>query len=104
MWAGQSSPILETGRGSGTGDDVYSDSVLYTIGTALGRAHDNDVMVQVLVEGQWLSGRVAAVDGHGVVLHSDEFEHAVVRMVSVSAVRVFTPHPHRAPISNAYVA
>ena len=48
---------------------MSSDSVLYTIGTALNRAHDNDVPVQILVEGQWLSGRVAAVDGHGVVLH-----------------------------------
>jgi len=83
-----------------------SDSVLYTIGTALNRAHDSGVLVQVLVEGQWLSGRVAALDGHGVVLHSDDpgdlddhgdhGEHAVVRMGSVAAVRVFAPAPHRA--------
>ena len=46
---------------------MYNDSVLYTIGTALNRAHDNDVVVQVLVEGQWLTGRVQAVDGHGLV-------------------------------------
>ena len=31
-----------------------SDSVLYTIGTALNRALDSGVAVQVLVEGQWL--------------------------------------------------
>jgi sRNA-binding regulator protein Hfq len=77
---------------------MFSDSVLYTIGTALNRARDNDVPVQLLVEGQWLSGRVAAVDGHGVVLHSDDSEHAVVRMVSISAVRVFTAPPGRSPL------
>ena len=78
-----------------------SDSVLYTIGTALNRAHDNGVRVQVLVEGQWLEGRVTAVDGHGVVLKSDDIEHAVVRMSSVSAVRVFTEAPTRAPLPSA---
>ena len=77
---------------------MYSDSVLYTIGTALNRAHDNDVTVQILVEGQWLTGRVAAVDGHGVVLHSDD---AVIRMGSVSAVRVFAAAPMRTPIVSA---
>ena len=74
-----------------------SDSVLYTIGTALNRAHDNDAEVQILVEGQWLTGSVAAVDGHGVVLHSagntGGAEHSVIRMGSVSAVRVFTAPP-----------
>src|SRR4051812_39569010 len=64
------------------GKRMYSDSVLYTIGTALNRAHDNNVAVQILVEGQWLTGHVAAVDGHGVVLYSDEAEHAVIRMGS----------------------
>lgn len=75
-----------------------SDSVLYTIGTALNRAHDNDVRVQVLVEGQWLDGKVAAVDGHGVVLKSDDIEHAVIRMTSVSAVRVFAPESKHVPL------
>ena len=73
-------------------------SILYTIGTALNRAHDNDVPVQVLVEGQWLSGRVAAVDGHGLVLHSDELEHSVIRVENVAAVRVFSEAPQRTPI------
>jgi sRNA-binding regulator protein Hfq len=77
---------------------MSSDSMVYTIGTALNRAHDNDVPVQLLVEGQWLSGHVLAVDGFGVVLHSDELEHAVVRMESVAAVRVLSPAPGRRPI------
>lgn len=75
------------------------DSTIYTIGTALNRARDNDVQVQVLVEGQWLTGRIAAVDGHGVVLHSDDLEHAVVRMERVSAVRICSALPGRTPIA-----
>jgi sRNA-binding regulator protein Hfq len=80
-----------------------SDSVLYTIGTALKRAQDNASVVQVLVEGQWLEGRVAAVDGYGVVLSHDN-EQAVIRMTSVSAVRMFTEAPQRPTLSQAPVA
>ena len=76
-----------------------SSSVLYTIGTALNRARDNDIPVQVLVGGLWMTGHVVIVDGHGVVLRSDAMEHAVVRMDAVSAVRVFTPAPDRTPIA-----
>ena len=76
-----------------------SDSTIYTIGTALNRAHDNDIPVQVLVEGQWMTGHVVVVDGHGVVLQSDEMEHAVVRMDAVAAVRIFTAAPSRTPIA-----
>ena len=48
---------------------MYSDSVLYTIGTALNRAHDNDVAGRrSSSRASGCSGRVAAVDGHGVVL------------------------------------
>lgn len=73
-------------------------SIIYTVGTALNRAHDSDVPVQVLVEGQWLTGNVVAVDGHGLVLQSDSLEHAVVRIERVAAVRVFSEAPQRTPI------
>ena len=76
-----------------------NDSTIYTIGTELNRAADNDVTVQVLVSGEWISGTVVAVDGHGVVLHSAELEHAVVRMEAIAAVRVFTEAPGRVPIT-----
>jgi sRNA-binding regulator protein Hfq len=75
-----------------------SDSILYTIGTALNRARDADVPVQVLVEGRWMAGTVVAVDGHGVVLSGDEHEHAVIRIERVAAVRVLTAAPHRTPL------
>lgn len=77
-------------------------SVLYTIGTALNRACDNHLPVEVLVGGCWMGGQVVAVDGHGVVLATDESEHAVLRIESVSAVRVLAPAPTvRAPLMAA---
>lgn len=76
-----------------------SDSTIYTIGTALNRARDSDIPVQILVEGQWMTGHVVVVDGHGVVLQSDDLEHSVVRMEAVAAVRVFGSAPQRTPIA-----
>ncbi|RNL77468.1 hypothetical protein EFL95_15680 [Nocardioides marmorisolisilvae] len=69
----------------------------YTIGTALGRALDAGHDVEVLIEGQWLGGRVVANDGVGLVLENSETEHSVVRIENINAVRVFaaTPHRHR---------
>jgi len=79
---------------------MSNSSVLYTIGTALNRAHDHDAPVQILVEGQWLAGNVVAIDGHGVVLTGDELEHSVIRMESISAVRIFSPAPQkRTPVT-----
>ena len=70
-----------------------SDSTLYTIGTALNRAKDRGVAVQVLVEGMWLRGRVLAVDGFGLCLNSEDQEHSVVRIESISAVTIATSAP-----------
>ena len=81
------------------GEHMYSDSMLYTIGTALNRAHDNGVASRSSSRASGSRGRVAAVDGHGVVLHSDDAEHSVIRMGSVSAVRVFSTAPMRASIN-----
>jgi hypothetical protein len=64
------------------------DSTLYTIGTALRRARDLDVTVEVLVAGQWLKGSVTAVDGHGVVLTDGVVEQSVIRLEMISAVRM----------------
>jgi sRNA-binding regulator protein Hfq len=68
-------------------------STLYTMGTALRRAQDSQVDVALLVEGQWMQGRVAAVDGHGIILDTNGVEHSVVRLERVSAVRVLAPAP-----------
>ncbi|MBO9521769.1 MAG: hypothetical protein J7518_09550 [Nocardioidaceae bacterium] len=63
-------------------------SMQYTIGTALERAREQGLPVRVLVEGEWLGGRVVANDGTGVVLEDEDFEYAVVRLEHVSAVQV----------------
>jgi hypothetical protein len=58
------------------------------MGTALDRAREQDVPVVVLVGNEWLRGRVLVVDGHGLVLETDSFEHCVVRLEAINAVRV----------------
>jgi hypothetical protein len=63
-------------------------STLYTIGTALTRAHDRDVPVDVLVAGQWIHGAVSAIDGHGVVLQCDDGGLAMIRVESIAVVLV----------------
>ena len=63
------------------------DSTIFTIGTALRRAETNHLPVEVLVQGHWLSGTVAGIDGHGLVL-STHSEHSVVRLESITAVRI----------------
>jgi len=69
-------------------------STLYTIGTALRRAHASHLHVDLLVETHWLEGRVLALDGHGVILELEGTEvHSVVRLESVSAVRVHGAAP-----------
>jgi hypothetical protein len=83
---------------------TYNASMQYTIGTALNRAVDAGHDVEVLVEGQWLSGRVVASDGVGVVLETSETEHSVVRMDSIAAVRVYAATPHRRRLHAARLA
>lgn len=76
----------------------YNASMQYTIGTALNRALEETYDVEVLVDGQWLTGRVVASDGVGLVLESTDTEHSVVRIDSISAVRVHAETPHRRKI------
>lgn len=75
-------------------------STVYTIGTALHRAHDNDVPVDVLVDGQWLHGDVSAIDGLGVVLMCEDGGLAMIRLENISVVLIrqaeaFGVHPTR---------
>lgn len=62
-------------------------SMLYTIGTALDRAHQEGSSVDLLVEGAWVTGRVVASDSQGVVLE-DGATHVVVRLDRIAVVRV----------------
>lgn len=74
-------------------------STLYTIGTMLNHARDNRLEVELLVAGHWLIGVVAAVDGYGVVLASNDNRHAVIRLEAVSAVKVAEHVPHHEEIA-----
>lgn len=65
-------------------------STLYTMGTALNLARANGATVEVLVEGHWLSGRVASIDSHGVVLTTDGMGHSIVRVDKITAVNLKT--------------
>lgn len=76
------------------------DSTLFTIGTALRRAETNHLPVEVLVQGHWLSGTVAGVDGHGLVL-STHSEHSVVRLESIIAVRI-PENVQEAPVAEMF--
>jgi len=66
---------------------MHASSTIFTIGTALRRAEDNHLSVEVLVNGQWLRGNIAGLDGEGLVL-STHADHAVVRLSAISAVRI----------------
>jgi hypothetical protein len=63
-------------------------SMQVTVGSALGRAWDQGQDVDVLVEGIWLGGKIAALDGMGVVLDGENFERYVVRLEQISVVRL----------------
>jgi hypothetical protein len=80
---------------------TFSNSMQYTIGTALSRACDAGHDVEVLVDGHWLGGHVVAADGVGVVLESSEEEHSVVRMERITAVRVHSSLPQRPRLRSA---
>lgn len=75
-------------------------STIFTIGTALRRAEANNLPVEVLVHGHWLRGTVAGVDGHGIIL-TTHAEHSVVRLESISAVRIPEQVPD-APVAEAF--
>ena len=70
------------------------NSTVFTVGTALRRAEANNLPVEVLVHRQWLRGNVAGLDGQGLVL-STHSEYAVVRLESITAVRIPEQIPTR---------
>lgn len=77
----------------------YESSMIYTMGMALSRALESNAEVGVLVEGQWLTGRVVISDGYGVVLDND-VEHCVVKVENVAAVRILSAAPNRSRITD----
>jgi hypothetical protein len=74
---------------------TYQSSMQYTIGTAIDRAHEQGHHVDLLLDGQWVSGLVVASDGQGVVLEGVDDEHTILRLERVSGVRVRASSPFR---------
>ena len=77
-------------------------STVFTVGTALSRAQDGGNQVDVLVDGHWLTGRVASLDGYGALLDQGSVSQAVVRIERIAVVRVMSegvtvPEAHALP-------
>lgn len=66
-------------------------SMMYTIGTALSRAQDSGLPVEVLVGGQWICGKPQDVDSVGLVLETEDRDVMVMRIEAVSAVKMIQP-------------
>lgn len=64
------------------------NSTIYTIGTALNRAKETGVSVELLLGGEWVAGMVSALDGHGIVLLGETGELSIIRLSSIDAVRI----------------
>jgi hypothetical protein len=75
--------------------------MLYTMGMALNRAHENGYAVRVLVDGTWLDGDIAAYDGTGLVIESADGVHSVVRVERIAAVTVLAQSPYRTSIESS---
>jgi hypothetical protein len=59
-----------------------------SIATALAYAHEGDQHVDVLVEGHWLGGKVAHLDGFGLVIERDSGGQSVIRLEHIAVVTV----------------
>lgn len=79
---------------------MTTTSMLYTMGMALDRAAEHGYDVRLLVDGQWVEGKVAANDGVGVVVECSDGCHTVVKAERVSAVQIFAESPYRVPIGD----
>jgi hypothetical protein len=62
-------------------------STMFSVGTLLRHAEDAGAAVQVLVQGNWLDGRVLGCDGLGAVLDDGEGGQFLVRLEQVAAVK-----------------
>ena len=60
-------------------------STMFSVGTLLRHAEDTSARVKVLVQGNWMEGRVLGCDGHGAVLEGGSSQF-LVRLDQVSAV------------------
>ena len=67
---------------------MFGSTMLLTVGHALDRAKDENMVVRVNVLGEWVTGRIINTDGHGVAILESSGDLCVVRQDAVSAVRM----------------
>jgi hypothetical protein len=67
---------------------MFGSTMLLTVGHALDRAKDENMVVRVNVLGEWVTGRIINSDGHGVAILESSGDLCVVRQEAVSAVRM----------------
>jgi hypothetical protein len=63
-------------------------STILTMGSALTRAQQDGTEVAVLVQGEWLRGRVTGLDGHGLGLDDGQGHDLLVRLENVAVLRI----------------
>lgn len=93
-------PAAQTGVTGKTGENMSTTSMLYTMGMALDRAAERGYGVRLLVDGQWVEGKVAANDGVGVVVECTDSCHTVVKADRIAAVEIFAESPYRRPLGD----
>lgn len=79
---------------------MATTSMLYTMGMALDRAAEHGFEVKMLVDGQWVEGKVAANDGVGVVVECPDGCHTVVKADRIGAVKIFAESPYQPRIGD----
>ena len=67
---------------------MFGSTTLVTVGHALDRAKQENMLVRVNVGGEWITGRIINNDGHGVAILEDSGDLCVVRQEAISAVRM----------------
>ena len=67
---------------------MFGSTMLLTVGHALDRAKDENMVVRVNVLGEWVTGRIINSDGHGVAILESSGDLCVVRQDAISAVRM----------------
>ena len=61
-------------------------STMFSVGTLLRSAEDTGTEVRVLVQSNWLTGRVLGCDGLGAILDDGAGSQSLVRLDQVAAV------------------
>lgn len=74
---------------------MFGSTMVLSVGQALDRAREDDVVVRVNVSGEWITGRVVATDGHGVAVEETGGYLCVVRTEAVLGVRLPSSQPAR---------